>query len=93
MTTIGPDGKISSAGPPNQAPGLAPVTTQGQAHSSVSASTGKKLTHFLAAALAAIAAFALTPAGQALIAQYPHLAVVGGLLSTLSALYRDPNAA
>jgi hypothetical protein len=51
-----------------------------------------KYTHILAAALASIAAFALTPAGQALIAQYPHLAVVSGLVATLASLYKAPSA-
>lgn len=79
-------GKILTA-PQAQPPAPQPMGQVVKAAPAVS-----KVTHILAGILAAVAAFALTPAGQALIAQYPHLAVVGGLLSTLSALYKSPQA-
>jgi len=91
MTNIDASGKISTAQTqPNQpAPpqSITAVPTQAKAATSVS-----KLTHVLAGILATIAAFALTPAGQALIAQYPHLAVVSGLVATLASLYKAPSA-
>jgi hypothetical protein len=89
MTTIDANGKIT--GGANVAPAQVPAAPPKQI--TLIQPVSKKFTHLLAALLASVAAFALTPAGQALIAQYPHLAVVGGLLGTLSALYKDPNAA
>jgi hypothetical protein len=86
VTTIGPDGKIvtNTALPVQQAPIAA---AQSRVAPAVS-----KATHVIAAVLASVAAFALTPAGQALIAQYPHLAVVSGLVATLASLYKAPSA-
>jgi len=89
MTNIDALGKISTTQSTQPAPpqSIAAVPTQAKAVVSVS-----KLTHVLAGILATIAAFALTPAGQALIAQYPHLAVVSGLVATLASLYKAPSA-
>jgi hypothetical protein len=50
-------------------------------------------THYLAVAVAALAGFALTPAGQALVAQYPKLSVLFGAAGALAALYHSPKAA
>lgn len=50
----------------------------------------KTITHWFAVAIAAIAAFALTPAGHALVAQYPKLTVVFGAAGALAALYHNP---
>lgn len=52
----------------------------------------KNITHWVAAGLTVVAGFAVSPAGQAVIAQYPKLAGVTGLLSVLAALYHDPKA-
>jgi hypothetical protein len=94
MTNIDASGKISTGGS-NQAQqqGLTSgVGQQGlQAYKPTAASVSK-VTHVIAAVLASVAAFALTPAGQALIAQYPHLAVVSGLVATLASLYKAPSA-
>jgi hypothetical protein len=49
-----------------------------------------KVTHMVAVAFAALAAFALTPAGEAIIKQYPHLAVIAVFLPTLAGLYKSP---
>lgn len=91
MTTIDANGKITGGAnvAPAQVPGAGKAPPK---QVTLVQPVSKKFTHLLAALLASVAAFALTPAGQALIAQYPHLAVVGGLLGTLSALYKDPNA-
>ena len=90
MTTIGPDGKISTG---SQVPSVAQQNNQAQGGFVTKAAPAvSKVTHVIAAVLASIAAFALTPAGQALIAQYPHLAVVSGLVATLASLYKAPSA-
>jgi hypothetical protein len=52
-----------------------------------------KLTHILAIAGAAITAFVLTPAGQAIIHQYPKLAPIAGAVATLFAVYHNPKVA
>jgi hypothetical protein len=57
-----------------------------------STSSVKAVTHVVAAILAAGAAFLVTPAGQALVHQYPKLSVVSGLVFTLASLYHDPKA-
>lgn len=49
-----------------------------------------KLTHFFAACFVAVAGFAVSPAGRALVSQYPKLAGLAGLVITLGALYRKP---
>lgn len=52
--------------------------------------TYKTVTHWLALGVTALAAFALTPAGQALIAQYPKLSIFFGFVGGVAALYHDP---
>jgi len=52
-----------------------------------------KLTHVLAITGAAIAGFAMTPAGQAIIHQYPKLSPVLAAVLTIAGIYRDPKAA
>jgi hypothetical protein len=52
-----------------------------------------KLTHLMAIAGAAIAAFAMTPAAQAIIHQYPKLAPVLAAILTLGSIYHNPKAA
>ena len=49
-----------------------------------------KITHFAGLALAATGAFLVTPAGQALIQQYPHLEPVAFMIASLVALYHKP---
>ena len=90
MTNIDSTGKIITSQPqtaPVQGQVLPVAPLQVKPVAAVS-----KVTHILAAILASIAAFALTPAGQSLIAQYPHLAVVSGLVATLASLYKTPQA-
>jgi hypothetical protein len=53
----------------------------------------KLITHWIAATLVTVAAFAVSPAGQALIAQYPKLSAAAGLLASLAALYHSPKVA
>jgi hypothetical protein len=53
----------------------------------------KTITYYLAVVIAAIAAFAVTPAGQALIAQYPKLSIVFAIIGALGALFHNPKAA
>lgn len=53
-------------------------------------SSSKTVTHVIAAVLATGAAFLVSPAGQALLKQYPKLSVVSGLVLTLASLYHDP---
>lgn len=48
-----------------------------------------KVTHVLAVILGSAAAFALSPAGQAVIKQYPKLGGVAGILG-VAALYFNP---
>ncbi|HLV96897.1 MAG TPA: hypothetical protein VKS44_17015 [Candidatus Acidoferrales bacterium] len=52
----------------------------------------KKVTHAFAAALAAAAAFVITPAGKALLGQYPVLSAAAAGILALAALYHDPVA-
>jgi len=89
VTTIGPDGKITTAlpalTPAQQIAPPAPVAAKASAAIS-------KVTHVVAGIFAALAAFALTPAGEAIIKQYPHLAVIAVLLPTLAGLYKAPGA-
>jgi hypothetical protein len=49
----------------------------------------KTITHFLALAAAAVGLFFLTPAGKALLMQYPVLASLMALLTVLG-LYHNP---
>lgn len=50
----------------------------------------KPITHYLALLVAAIAAFATTPAGQALAHQYPITVTLFAAASTIAALYHLP---
>lgn len=50
----------------------------------------KPLTHVIAVGIAAIAGFLATPAGQALIRQYPVLVPVATGIGVIAALYRTP---
>lgn len=50
----------------------------------------KPLTHVIAVGIAAIAGFLVTPAGQALIRQYPVLVPVATGIGVIAALYRTP---
>ena len=50
----------------------------------------KTITHVAALVLAGIAGFALTPAGQSVIAQYPKISVIFTLAAGLCALYHVP---
>jgi hypothetical protein len=51
--------------------------------------TYKTITHVLAGIATAVAAFAVTPAGIALIKQYPYLAAVFAM-ATAAAVYHKP---
>lgn len=50
----------------------------------------KKVTHVVALIVVTGAAFCVTPAGQALVHQYPVLAPIAAGLATLAALYFNP---
>jgi hypothetical protein len=50
----------------------------------------KTATHVAAAALGTLIAFSVTPAGTALVKQYPYLTGVVALASTLASLYHVP---
>jgi hypothetical protein len=52
----------------------------------------KTITHILAAAALAVWGFILTPAGQAILNQYPKLASAFAGITTLFALYHSPKA-
>jgi hypothetical protein len=52
-----------------------------------------KVTHIIAIIGAGVTAFVLTPAGQALIHQYPKLAPIAGAIATLFAVYHNPKSA
>jgi len=51
------------------------------------------ITHVAAVFLASAAAFAASPAGQALVSQYPKLSALAGAILALAALYHVPKAA
>lgn len=53
----------------------------------------KGITHFFAALAASTYGFFLTPAGQAILHQYPKLGTVFAALTTLLALYHSPQKA
>ena len=53
----------------------------------------KKVTHVAAALFAAAVGFAVSPAGEALVRQYPKLAAVSTLLGLLGSLYHSPKNA
>jgi hypothetical protein len=50
----------------------------------------KIVTHFLGAVIVAVAGFAVTPAGVALIKQYPQFAMIATGIGALAALYHSP---
>ena len=50
----------------------------------------KKATHIFAWGLAAVAAFMVTPAGQALVHQYPIVSGISGVILALAAVYHEP---
>ena len=50
----------------------------------------KKITHILALTYGAAAAFAISDAGKALIAQYPRLTALTALLALIGSLYHSP---
>jgi hypothetical protein len=52
----------------------------------------KKITHVFAAALATAAAFVITPAGKAMIGQYPILSAAAAGILALAAVYHNPIA-
>ena len=52
----------------------------------------KTITHVFAVVLTGAVAFAVSPAGQALVKQYPKLAGVIGIIAALGALYHEPKA-
>ena len=52
----------------------------------------KGVTHFAAAAFTAIVGFAASPAGQAIVKQYPKLSAAATLLGLLGALYHNPQS-
>ena len=52
----------------------------------------KVVTHVLAGAAVAIAGFFVTPAGQAIIKQYPVLSPIAAGLALVLSLYHDPKA-
>jgi hypothetical protein len=52
----------------------------------------KKITHVFAVALATAAAFVITPAGKALIGQYPILSAAAAGILALTAVYHNPIA-
>ncbi|MGH9735417.1 MAG: hypothetical protein ACRD8A_12615 [Candidatus Acidiferrales bacterium] len=52
----------------------------------------KKVTHLFAAALAGAAAFAVSPAGQGLVKQYPWASGIAAGILGLAALYHSPKA-
>jgi hypothetical protein len=50
----------------------------------------KTITHVFAVALAGLASFVVTPAGQALIKQYPWSSGIVAVVLTLAAVYHIP---
>jgi hypothetical protein len=52
----------------------------------------KKVTYAIAVGVAAIAAFFVTPAGQALVHQYPVLVPIAAGFGVLATLFHDPKA-
>jgi hypothetical protein len=50
----------------------------------------KTVTHVAAGLLSMLIAFSVTPAGQALVHQYPYLTGIVALASTLAAIYHVP---
>lgn len=52
----------------------------------------KTVTHLAAVVLATLAAFAASPAGRALVSQYPVLSAASAGVLALAALYHSPKA-
>jgi len=52
----------------------------------------KKITHVFAVIAAAAAGFIATPAGKALLGQYPVLSAAGAAILAVAALYHNPVA-
>jgi hypothetical protein len=50
----------------------------------------KKATHVIAVAVLAAAGFFMTPAGQALVHQYPYIEPLASGLAVVAALYHNP---
>jgi len=50
----------------------------------------RRITHVFAALAAAVMAFIVTPAGQALVHQYPILSGIIGVLGAAGAVYHQP---
>ena len=50
-----------------------------------------KVTHIVAGGIAAVGAFLSTPAGEALVKQYPHVSAVIVSVVTLILLYHKPD--
>lgn len=50
----------------------------------------KMLTHIIAVVIVGIGSFAITPAGKALILQYPKLSVIVAAAAMLGTLYHTP---
>jgi hypothetical protein len=53
----------------------------------------KTVTHYIALGVAALAGFAVTPAGQALVTQYPKLSMLFAAVGAIAALYHNPTKA
>jgi hypothetical protein len=51
----------------------------------------KGITHLYALIAAAVGSFLVSPAGQAVLMQYPHLASVISAISIILALYHNPS--
>lgn len=50
----------------------------------------KTLTHWLAVAGIAVVGFVASPAGQAIVHQYPIVSGIAGIIGLLGALYHSP---
>lgn len=50
------------------------------------------ITHVLAVAFSAAVVFVMSPAGQALVKQYPKLSVASGILLAIAAVYHVPTS-
>jgi hypothetical protein len=52
----------------------------------------KTVTHWFAVGAVAVVGFIASPAGQAVVHQYPILSGVAGVIGVLSALYHSPKS-
>ncbi|HUJ33273.1 MAG TPA: hypothetical protein VLY23_18470 [Candidatus Acidoferrum sp.] len=50
----------------------------------------KKLTHVLAVAAVAVVGFVVSPAGQAVVKQYPWASAISGAILAVAAIYHVP---